>query len=84
MELPGHGCRIGSASEQRNRVGPVPRRSAGLPAHMVPGTAEVFTPMAIRALLRDKEAAGRYRPGIEQFVARHRDQIDAALASQAN
>jgi hypothetical protein len=51
---------------------------------MVPGTAEVFTPMAIRALLRDKEAAGRYRPGIEQFVARHRDQIDAALASQAN
>jgi hypothetical protein len=48
----------------------------------VPGAAEVFTPMAVRALLRDKEAAGRYRPGIEQFIADHRDQIDAALVSQ--
>ena len=28
----------------------------------VPGAAEVFTPMTIRALLRGKEAAGRYRP----------------------
>lgn len=46
----------------------------------VPGAAKVFTPMAIRALLRDNEAAGRYRPDINQFVADHREQINAALA----
>ena len=50
----------------------------------VPGAAEVFTPMAVRALLRDKEAADRYRPGIEQFVADHREQINAALAGQTD
>jgi hypothetical protein len=37
--------------------------------------------MAIRALLRDKEAAGRYRPQIEQFIAERRDEIEAALAA---
>ena len=40
--------------------------------------------MAVRALLRDKEAADRYRPGIEQFTADHREQINAALAGQAD
>jgi len=45
----------------------------------VPGAADVFTPMAVRALLRGKEAAGRYRPAIEEFVAAHRQEIDAAL-----
>jgi hypothetical protein len=50
----------------------------------VPGAAEVFTPMAVRALLRDKEAADRCRPGIEQFVADHREQINAALAGQTD
>jgi hypothetical protein len=47
----------------------------------VPGAADVFTPIAIRALLRDKEAAGRYRPQIEQFLAERRDEIEAALAT---
>jgi len=28
-------------------------------------------------VLRDKEAARRYRPGIEAFVADHREEIDA-------
>ncbi len=46
----------------------------------VPGAADVFTPMAVRALLRDKEAAERYRPSIEQFIDEHRDQIKEALA----
>lgn len=50
----------------------------------VPGAAEVFTPMTVRALLRDKEAADRYRPGIEQFVADHREQINAALAGETD
>jgi hypothetical protein len=31
----------------------------------VPDAADVFTPMAVRALLRNKEAARRYRPAIE-------------------
>lgn len=47
----------------------------------VPGAAEVLTPMAIRALLRDKEAAGRYRPQIEHFIAEKRDEIEAAFAA---
>jgi hypothetical protein len=47
----------------------------------VPGAAEVFTPMAIRAVLRDKEAALRYRPAINRFVAEHEQEIEAALAS---
>jgi hypothetical protein len=48
----------------------------------VPGAAEVFTPMAVRALLRDKEAAGRHRPAIEAFVAAHRQEIDVVLKTQ--
>jgi hypothetical protein len=44
----------------------------------VPGATEVFTPMAIRALLRNKEAASRYRPKIEQFIAENRDEIETA------
>jgi hypothetical protein len=48
----------------------------------VPGAAEVFTPMAVRALLRNKEAAGRYRPDIEAFVSAHRQEIDAVLTAR--
>jgi hypothetical protein len=47
----------------------------------VEGAAEVLTPMAIRALLRDKEAARRYRPRIDQFVADKREEIEAAVAA---
>jgi hypothetical protein len=47
----------------------------------VEGAAKVLTPMAIRALLRDKEAAQRYRPWIDQFVADKREEIEAALAA---
>ena len=47
----------------------------------VQGAAAVLTPMAIRACLRDKEAARRYKPGIEQFVTAHRHEIDAVLAA---
>jgi hypothetical protein len=47
----------------------------------VPGATGVLTPMAIRALLRDKEAAGRYRPRIEEFLTEHREKIDAVLAA---
>jgi hypothetical protein len=45
----------------------------------VPGAADVFTPIAVRACLRDKEAAGRHRPAIEAFVVTHRQEIDAVL-----
>jgi hypothetical protein len=48
----------------------------------VPGAADVFTPMAVRALLRNKEAAGRYRPAIEAFVSAHRQEIDAVLTAR--
>ena len=41
----------------------------------VPGADTVVTPAAIRALLRDKEAAGRYRPKIEAFLEEHRTEI---------
>ena len=47
----------------------------------VPGAADVFTPMAVRGLLRNKEAAGRHRPAIEAFVAAHRQEIDAVLSA---
>jgi hypothetical protein len=46
----------------------------------VPGAAKILTPQAVRALLRDKEAAKRYRPEIEQFIADHREEINKALA----
>lgn len=48
----------------------------------VPGAADVFTPMAVRALLRNKEAAGRYRPAIEAFVSTRRQEIDAVLTAR--
>jgi hypothetical protein len=48
----------------------------------VPGAADVFTPMAVRALLRNKEAAGRYRPAIEAFLAAHRQEVDAVLTAR--
>jgi hypothetical protein len=48
----------------------------------VPGAADVFTPMAVRALLRNKEAAGRYRPAIEAFVSARRQEIDAVLTAR--
>jgi hypothetical protein len=41
----------------------------------------VFSPMAIMALLRDKEAGRRYRTRIDQFVADHREEIEAVLAA---
>lgn len=47
----------------------------------VPDAAAVFTPMAVRACLRDKEAARRYKPGIEQFVATHREEVNVVLAA---
>jgi hypothetical protein len=47
----------------------------------VPGAAQVLTPMAIRALLRDKEAARRYRPPIDQFITDHREEINSVLAA---
>ena len=47
----------------------------------VPGAAQVLTPMAIRACIREKEAARRYRPQIEQFFKAHRAEIDSVLAS---
>ena len=47
----------------------------------VPGAEQVLTPMAVRACLRDKEAARRYRPQIDEFVADHREEIDSVLAS---
>jgi hypothetical protein len=37
--------------------------------------------MAVRACLRDKEAARRYRPQIEQFIASHREEIESVLAA---
>lgn len=46
----------------------------------VPGAASILKPIAIRALLRDKEAARRYQPAIEEFFASHREEIDAVLA----
>ncbi len=45
----------------------------------VPGAADVLTPPAIRALLRDKEAARRYRPGITKFFEDHSEEIQAVL-----
>jgi hypothetical protein len=47
----------------------------------VPGAADVFTPMAVRACLRDQEAARRYRPSIEAFIAANREEIDAVLTT---
>jgi len=47
----------------------------------VPGAKDVLTPMAIRAVLRDKEAASRHRPKIEQFVSDHSDEISEVVAS---
>jgi hypothetical protein len=47
----------------------------------VPGAAQILTPMAIRACLRDKEAARRYRPQIDHFAAEHREEIDSVLAA---
>jgi hypothetical protein len=48
----------------------------------VPGAADVFTPMAVRGLLRNKEAAGRHRPAIEAFVTAHPQEIDAVLSTR--
>jgi hypothetical protein len=48
----------------------------------VPGASDVFTPMAVRGLLRNKEAAGRHRPAIETFITTHRQEIDAVLSAQ--
>lgn len=48
----------------------------------VPGAADVFTPMAVRGLLRNKEAAGRHRPAIEAFITAHRQEIDAVVSAQ--
>ena len=45
----------------------------------VPGAAQVLTPMAIRACLRDKEAARRHRPQIEQFIEDHRAEIESVI-----
>jgi hypothetical protein len=45
----------------------------------VPGADEVFTPMAIRALLRGKEAAERHRSRIQEFVEIHKDEIDEVI-----
>jgi hypothetical protein len=47
----------------------------------VPGAADVLTPMAIRALLRDKEAARRYRPQITKFAKDHSEEVESVLAS---
>jgi hypothetical protein len=46
----------------------------------VPGAADVLTPPAIRALLRDKEAASRYRPRITKFFEDHSEEIQSVLA----
>jgi hypothetical protein len=42
----------------------------------------VFMPVAIRACLHDKEAAGRYRPRIAQFVADQWEYIGSVLAGK--
>jgi hypothetical protein len=45
----------------------------------VPGADNVITPGAVRALLRDNEAARRHRPKIETFVQEHEAEIRSAL-----
>ena len=45
----------------------------------VPGADEIFTPMAMRALLRGKEAAGRHRSSIQAFVKTHQDEINEVI-----
>jgi hypothetical protein len=47
----------------------------------IPGAAQVLTPMAIRAVLRDKEAARHHRPKIEQFITEHRAEIESVLSA---
>jgi len=45
----------------------------------VPGADSVFTPQAIRALLRNKEAARRYLPSMRAFVAQHEVEINKVM-----
>lgn len=48
----------------------------------VDGATAVFTPQAVRALLRDKEASRkRHAPKIERFIAEHREQVHKAVTS---
>ena len=45
----------------------------------VPGADTVLTPRAVRALLRDKEAAGRYRPKISDFMQQHEAEVRSVV-----
>jgi hypothetical protein len=47
----------------------------------VPGAAEVFTPAAVRAVLRNKEAARRHSRNIEQFMDANRDEVGRVIES---
>jgi hypothetical protein len=47
----------------------------------VPGAADVLTPMAIRALWRDNEAARHHLGDVQEFAENNRQQIDAIVAS---
>lgn len=45
----------------------------------VPGAEGVFTPAAVRALLRNKEAAGRYLPKIRDFVQQNESEVRSVI-----
>jgi hypothetical protein len=47
----------------------------------VPGAETVVTPPAVRALLRNKEAAQRYLPKINEFMSEHEGEVRAVLGS---
>jgi hypothetical protein len=53
--------------------------SRSLKADRVPEAEDVPTPAALRTLLRGEEAARRRQEEIDQFAARHREEIDEVL-----
>lgn len=46
---------------------------------LVPGAERVVTPMAVRALLRGKEASGRYLPAVQTFFQEHEAEVRAVI-----
>lgn len=48
----------------------------------VPGADTVITPMAVRALLRHKEAANRYLPKVQDFFQTHEAEVRSVLDPQ--
>ena len=49
----------------------------------VPGADKVITPMAVRALLSDNEAAKRHRPKIDAFVQEHEAEVRSVVFSES-